>query len=131
MWRIMWRNDYNEARSLQELIEMIQRAEKESARGLAVAIGIGNTTVNRILAGEQIRDFNVIEAISAYTGLSKQHVLALAGHIPPPPHWTPDVIELADLLQSLGPEERELFRDSIRGVLAARPKPGKGSSEPR
>lgn len=85
MWRIMWRNDYNEARSLQELIEMIQRAEKESARGLAVAIGIGNTTVNRILAGEQIRDFNVIEAISAYTGLSKAHVLALAGHIPPPP----------------------------------------------
>lgn len=112
--------DYKDARTLAELIQMIQDDRGLSERGLALEMGLGHTTLNVIKKGKETRDTEVLKAIARYAGLPIERVLALAVGAPLPPHWTPDIVELANLLQRLSPEDRDLLRAQIRAVIAAR-----------
>jgi transcriptional regulator with XRE-family HTH domain len=64
-----------------------------SMRELARKSGISHSTISQVINGAQPPTYEFCIAIAKGLGLAQDEVLTLAGKLPKPPEWTPDLQE--------------------------------------
>ena len=77
-----------------------------SMRELARKSGISHSTISQVINGAQPPTYEFCIAIAKGFGLAQDEVLTLAGKLPKPPEWTPDLQEWTYLFEQLTDEDR-------------------------
>ena len=77
-----------------------------SMRRLARESGISQSTVSKVINGAQLPTYEFCVGIAKGLGLAQDEVLTLAGKLPKPPEWTPDLQEWTYLFEQLTEEDR-------------------------
>ena len=84
-----------------------QLQEKDlSMRELARKGNISHTTISLVMSGERKPTYEFCVGIAKGLGLAQDEVLTLAGKLPKPPEWTPDLQEWTYLFEQLTDEDR-------------------------
>ncbi len=87
------------------LIEKLNE-NRMSMRELARKSGISHSTISQVVNGAQTPTYEFCIAIAKGLGLAQDEVLTLAGKLPKPPEWTPDLQEWTYLFEQLTDEDK-------------------------
>ena len=109
------------ATTLVELIEAL-KGDTMSNAALADKMGVGATTVHRMLNGFAVSD-TVLEHVANYAGLSRERVFSLAKglrSVVEPVRFSPTVETLARVVEKLPSDLQELLLIQARALSDAR-----------
>jgi transcriptional regulator with XRE-family HTH domain len=91
---------------LAKFLQEIMKRRKRLPSQLGADLGVSHSTILRLLSGKDIPNTKSCQKLAAYTGISLEKILAIAGHIPGiaegEPHTWP---EFRDYAQQKYPNE--------------------------
>lgn len=77
-----------------------------SIRRFSREIKVSHTHAARIVNGEVPPSPELAQKISSVTGMTAEEILYLAGRLPKPPEWTPELDEWTALFEQLSGQDR-------------------------
>ena len=111
-----------EANTLAEVMRYLKEEGNFSQRELAERIGIGQTTVHRMLAGD-IPDAAVLDTLAVYAQVPREWLYRIAFGLEVRTTHSPTVAAVANLLEAMPADLQEMFLAQVRSVVDRR-KPG-------
>jgi len=110
-----------DASSLAELVQMLKDEGGYSNDSLGMRIGVGSTTIFRILQGRRVDD-ETLDKIAVYARVTREWIYELVHGINLRTRHPPLVEQLAALLDDAPEDIQELFLIQARLIIASRKK---------
>ena len=112
---------YGMSLSLSDYLQAELRRRGWSRRTLAMYADISADTAARAVRGDSVPDTETIRKIAAALQVDEVYLLRLAGHVEETPQGLsdPSIIDLAQRLEGLSPEERERVLRAINATMEA------------
>jgi transcriptional regulator with XRE-family HTH domain len=107
---------------LAEFLRVLKTQHGDSNDSLGAKIGIGGTTVHRILQGYNVDD-KTLDKLAAYAKIPREQIYELAKGVQYAERkYSRVVTAIAEMLEQAEPEIQELFLVQVRAVLQNREK---------
>jgi len=108
-----------DASNLAEVMRYLKEEGNFSQRALAERIGIGQTTVHRVLAGD-IPDVQVLDNLAVYARVPRDWLYQIAFGLEVQRTHSPTVAAVANLLEAMPEDLQEMFLAQVRSVVDRR-----------
>ena len=112
------------ASNLAELVEALKSTGSYTTEALAQRMGVGATTVHRMLHGQAVGD-EVLDKVADFAKIEREQIYGLAKGIrvsTDPKRYSARVEMIAKLLESAPADIQESFLIQVRAIIDARQK---------